>query len=556
VLIAPFVLLPPPSPSAPIAEVLAEVVAEVVADTRVTFEAFAAGSLPPGWSADARATRTFTIAVCDDVASEGAQSLRATPVDTTIDGPSRRARRGPRNPGVVWTLDTEPYRGSVVKLTLAIRGPQDSEPQISLAIDRPNHAAPFRGRLVPVGGAIDGWRRFEIEAGIADDAQPLALSINVDSEIWIDDVQLARVASLAERPFELTRMSAAALAHADATPFALRSEKLSAFLGRDAFLRASIVAPEGIDLATLPVCYQIHGFGGDHIGGLTSGAQLKKSMRERDYPRMVYVFLDGSCPLGHHEFADSDNNGPWGTALISELLPALEATIGGVRDASRRFVTGHSSGGWSALWLQVMHPDFFGGCWATAPDSVDFRDWSGINLYTASNVFRNEAGEARPLVMRGTDVSTTVEAFVRGELAEGSTGGQLASFDAVFSSRGTDGLPLPMFDRTTGAIDRAVVDAWKRYDIGMRLREQWKECAPKLQGKLHVWIGDQDTYRLQGAVALLKSDLARLGSDADVIIVEGRDHGSLFAPHDELWPAGMMERIHREMIAQSESTAR
>ena len=46
---------------------------------------------------------------------------------------------------------------------------------------------------------------------------------------------------------------------------------------------------------------------------------------------------------------------------------------------------------------------------------------------------------------------------------------------------------------------------------------------------------------------LLKEELAKLGSDAEILLVEGRDHGSIYAPHPELWPKGMMERIHREM---------
>ncbi len=37
--------------------------------------------------------------------------------------------------------------------------------------------------------------------------------------------------------------------------------------------------------------------------------------------------------------------------------------------------SGHSSGGWSSLWLQIEHPEVFGGVWSLAPDPVDFRDF-------------------------------------------------------------------------------------------------------------------------------------------------------------------------------------
>ena len=322
-------------------------------------------------------------------------------------------------------------------------------------------------------------------------------------------------------------------------------------------MHATVVVPEGADdatIASLPVCYDVHGFGGSHKRGLRMGRDLRAKMKD-GYPTMVYVYLNATCPLGHHEFADSVNNGPCGRALIEEFVPAIERQVGGPREPGRRFITGHSSGGWCALWLQVTYPESFGGCWALSPDPVDFRDWSGIDLYSAVNVYRDEKNESRALVMRGTEVAMSLEDFVRQEQKQGEYGGQMASFDAVFSPRAKDGRPMTMFDRKDGAIQSDVVAAWRRYDIGLILRERWNELGPKLKGKLHVWCGDQDTYRLQGAVKLLKTDLAALGSDEDVLLVEGRDHGNIFAAHPEHWPKGMSERVHREMSEQAMAPA-
>ncbi len=83
----------------------------------------------------------------------------------------------------------------------------------------------------------------------------------------------------------------------------------------------------------------------------------------------------------------------------------------------------------------------------------------------------------------------------------------------------------------------------------LRLCERRSELLT-VKDKLHVWIGTLDTFRLEGAVRLLRDDLAKVGSDADILLVEGRDHGSLFRPHPELWPDGMLARIHKEMRAQ------
>jgi len=95
-------------------------------------------------------------------------------------------------------------------------------------------------------------------------------------------------------------------------------------------------------------------------------------MEEKKTPEMIWVMLLQASPTGTHEFADSANNGPWGKALTMELIPYLEKKYRMDARPNGRFLTGHSSGGWAAMWIQVSHPDFFGGTWPTAPDPGDF----------------------------------------------------------------------------------------------------------------------------------------------------------------------------------------
>jgi S-formylglutathione hydrolase FrmB len=251
--------------------------------------------------------------------------------------------------------------------------------------------------------------------------------------------------------------------------------------------------------------------------------------------------------MGHHEFADSANNGPWGRALTEEFIPAFERRYVPQSRPEDRFLTGHSSGGWSSLWLQVAYPDFFNGTWSTAPDSVDFRDFTGIDVYEFENAYVDPGGEEIPLMRRNGEWAMSIRAFVERERERRPVGGQFYSFNAVFSPRGEDGTPMQLFDWETGAIDSKVAESWKKYDIVHVLDTNWTELAPRLRGKLHVYIGTLDTFRLEGACRLLDATLKRLGSDSEIILVEGRDHGSLFSPHKELWPRGMRERIHREM---------
>ena len=156
---------------------------------------------------------------------------------------------------------------------------------------------------------------------------------------------------------------------------------------------------------------------------------------------MIHVVLDPNCHHGHHVFADSANNGPYGKALIEELIPAIEKRFRAIPRPAARLLTGHSSGGWSSLWLQVTYPDFFGGVWSTAPDPVDFRDFQRIDLYRAGeNMFADARGVPRPIARRGTEPVLFYKPFSDMEVVMGH-GGQLASFEAVFSERGDDGYP-------------------------------------------------------------------------------------------------------------------
>jgi len=333
--------------------------------------------------------------------------------------------------------------------------------------------------------------------------------------------------------------------------FEIESPLLTEFWGRPMKIQAGVVLPPGDDASQhdTPVCYSIHGFGGSHREAWNAGAALRTAMTERGYPKLLYVYLNAQFPLGHHEFADSVNNGPWGKALTTEFIPQLEAQYGAVAAPGGRFLTGHSSGGWSSLWLQINYPEYFGGVWSTAPDSVDFRDFTGINVYSFENAYVDPQGAEIPLVRQGEKWVMMLKTYAQQEYARSDYGGQFASFDAVFSPRAADGRPMKLFDRKTGRIDRETAEAWRKYDISLTLRNHWERLGPLLSGKLHIYMGTLDTYRLEGALKLMKTDLDAMQSDAQILLVDGRDHGNLFDPHPELWPQGMLPHIHTAMRA-------
>jgi S-formylglutathione hydrolase FrmB len=258
--------------------------------------------------------------------------------------------------------------------------------------------------------------------------------------------------------------------------------------------------------------------------------QMLREMATNNWPEMIYVYLDASCPFGHHEFADSVNNGPWGRALVEEFIPYLEQTFRMEGTPGSRLLTGHSSGGWSSLWLQVTHPDFFGGTWSTSPDPVDFRNWTGVNLTRTptENMYYKSDGAPRWLMRVGTREVIKTEEFAHWEAVLGDYGGQFASFEAVFSPRGDDGRPMRLFNRDTGAIDPFVQKSWEKYDLSRKLQDNWAELGPKLKGKLHITVGTRDTIHLEEPVALLRETLRKLGGDASFTFLDGRDHFNVY----------------------------
>lgn len=158
-------------------------------------------------------------------------------------------------------------------------------------------------------------------------------------------------------------------------------------------------------------------------------------------------------------------------------------------------------------------------------DPVDFRDFQQIDLYKAGvNMFTDTAGKPRPIARRGDDPILFYKQF--SDMERPIRGEQLGSFEAVFSPRGKDGKPLQLWNRITGAVNSHVAEAWRKYDIGHILRTNWKSLGPKLKGKLHVYMGTQDTFYLEGATELLQKDLKALGSDAIVELLPG-DHGTV-----------------------------
>ena len=329
------------------------------------------------------------------------------------------------------------------------------------------------------------------------------------------------------------------------------SPSLSAFWGRPITMRAGVLLPPSYAKSDRRYAsvYQIHGFSGNHRGAWSMGPGFLKSMESGEMGEKVIVFLDGSFPSGHHEFADSANNGPWGQALTTELIPYLEKQYRLIAAPRARLLTGHSSGGWSTFWLQVTYPDFFGGTWSTSPDPTDFRKFTGPDVTPGShdNVYTAADGTPRNLArLKGENLATWRQ-FAEQEEVVGEYGGQVASFEWVFSPRGEDGRPMRLFNRQTGEIYPEVAKAWEKFDIRKLLDRNWDTLGPKLAGKLHIFVGLEDNFHLEEPTRLTCDFLKSKGVDV-CVFVPGRDHMDLYESND-LYPKGLRVRIDEEMTS-------
>lgn len=293
--------------------------------------------------------------------------------------------------------------------------------------------------------------------------------------------------------------------------FEFVSPVLSAFHGRPVTMRGLVVTPESYDTGrdTYPVVYFTHGFTAGMASLSESAVGILAATRAGRLPPMIWVMLDQSSPLGTHEFADSVNNGPWATALTRELIPHLESRhrVDGI--PANRFLMGHSSGGWAMLWLQVNYPDQFGGAWISAPDFTDFTDFEGVDITRP---------DARIISVMG-----------RMDAVLGEYGGQSSSFEAVFSPRGADGRPMPLYDRATGRIDQDVARHWREnWDVSQIVRRRWPAQRRDLDDKLHVWVGARDEFGLDRSTRLLEAAVAAVGGRAKFTYVPGRGHFDLY----------------------------
>jgi hypothetical protein len=348
----------------------------------------------------------------------------------------------------------------------------------------------------------------------------------------------------------------------------IQSDLLSKFWGTPVYLSAIVLVPEGFDehpQAHFPLMiFHDHFVDGiEDFRTTPPDPDLKPDYSERfhlagynriqqqeayneykmwsgpNFPRVLVVKIQHANPYYDDSYAvDSANLGPYGSAIEKELIPAIEKQFRGIGQGWARFVYGGSTGGWESLAVQLFNPDFYNGAFAACPDPVDFHAYMTTDLYSQKNIFYLQGANKQVEQPAMRDYLGHTLISVRDNVAyeaalgdHGRSGEQFDIWQAVYSPVGADGYPQPIFDKETGEIDPKVAAYWKEhYDLNAKLQREWTTIGPKLQGKIHLYVGSDDTYFLNDAVYLMEDFLKTTGTPGVGVPYEGE---VLYGPRAE-----------------------
>ena len=385
------------------------------------------------------------------------------------------------------------------------------------------------------------------------------------------------------------------VARVDDTPwvkrFRIKSALASEFWGHEMQLGAVVLLPKGYEenpTRRYPVVYTIGHYSERAPFGFTfegcdrpesAGARavrLARSARETpcefqqawtagQVPEFIAVFIQHTTPFYDDSYAlNSANNGPYGDAITKELIPEIDRRFRTIGASYARTLTGGSTGGWDVLALQLHYPDVFGGAWSLYPDQLDFRNYQFGNIYADTNAFVVADGSWLP---REIPSSRTPEGLMQLTVREenqaemviasrGRSGGQWDGWQAAWAPVGADGYPKPLWDKRTGAIDRAVAEQMREngYDLRAYAERNWSTIGPKLVGKLHVAVGDMDNYYLNLGVYRFETFLESTKEPGKGPYYAGSfAYGRPLKPHG--WQPWSNQELLRIMMKQVEANS-
>jgi len=400
----------------------------------------------------------------------------------------------------------------------------------------------------------------------------------------------------------------------------LRSELLTEFWGQEIFLEACVLLPAGFDdPAHAHARYPSFVYQGHYHADFATPAAFSEEPPDptqlsgyelvaAQYAYWLYgnwsklgdpgtpfhnarglvITLKHPTPYYDDSYAvNTASMGPYGDALVAELLPHVEARFRGIGEGWARALYGGSTGGWESLAVQIFYPELFNGCWSSCPDPVSFRAFTNVDIYADANAYYQSVDKwkrtERPAIRDHASneiwpgygnplglVQATQKEVGQKELVFGTRSRSTQQWDiweATFSPLGEDGYPARIWDKRSGAINHTIAAHWREnFDLTHILQRDWhaKGLGKKLEGKIHVFVGASDTYYLNDAVFYLEDALRNVSDPAFGGVVEygahdGRGYEHCFSGDDtvpnSIGRLTINERVIPQMVARMVKTA-
>jgi S-formylglutathione hydrolase FrmB len=241
-----------------------------------------------------------------------------------------------------------------------------------------------------------------------------------------------------------------------------------------------------------PVVYFLAGY--DESAAATAiGMPLQALVESGDAPEMIVVAVSGNNALGGSFYVDSPVSGRWATAIVNDLVTAIDAGYRTLATPASRGIAGFSMGGYGALALAVAHPDVFGAVYALSP-----------GLFAPGGLARSQMFDNPTVIADVIASRAELAAFPADEVQHELRPVMARSGDALFSAAyGTAFAPDPdgpapwiayPYSDPAGAVDP---DVWAQWEAGFgglaanvaATREQWLA----LRG-IVIDVGTRDEY--------------------------------------------------------------
>lgn len=154
--------------------------------------------------------------------------------------------------------------------------------------------------------------------------------------------------------------------------FRMQSPMLSKFWGRPIYFGATVLLPR--DYEKTNICYPVL-YAQGHFSTAAPLQYAPNSDRgiysdwvKDGFPRMIVVTMQHPTPYFDDSYAvNSVNVGPYGDAILQELIPEIEKRFRAIRQPWARLLDGGSTGGWKRSRYRSSTPISSAACGATVP---------------------------------------------------------------------------------------------------------------------------------------------------------------------------------------------